>query len=216
MVRGLVWSPGSRLDNLIARIAEAEREGWLGEVDRQTMGVEVNRIRGVSIGGTGAVACTVMNGTPIAVTGGFNGSERVWNLTTGAPVHQPLIGHVDSVRAVACMVMDGTPIAVTGSRDGSMRAWNLATGTVIRQFQTGHPNGVELVACAVVDGVPVAVTATDNDNAMQLWNLQTGESQGHLAMQSPRPVALASLGALVVGIGHDVAVFRRRPTRTPR
>jgi WD40 repeat protein len=40
-----------------------------------------------------AVACTVLNGAPVAVTGGVDGTVRVWDLMTGdgnvLAVHAP-------------------------------------------------------------------------------------------------------------------------------
>ena len=43
---------------------------------------------------------------------------RVWDLTTGTPIGDPLTGHTGAVGAVAALVLpDGRPVAVTGSDD---------------------------------------------------------------------------------------------------
>jgi len=39
-------------------------------------------------------------GSPIAVTGSADGTVRVWDLNTGAPVGDPLIGPTGVLRAV--------------------------------------------------------------------------------------------------------------------
>lgn len=42
---------------------------------------------------TAAAALVLLDGRPIAVTGSYDGTVRVWDLTTGVPVGDPLIGH---------------------------------------------------------------------------------------------------------------------------
>ena len=45
-----------------------------------------------------AVAVGVPDGRPVVVTGGDDGTVRVWDLATGAPVGDPLTGHTAAVR----------------------------------------------------------------------------------------------------------------------
>ncbi|MFF2502384.1 caspase family protein, partial [Streptomyces sp. NPDC058067] len=92
------------------------------------------------VDGAQSVACTVLDGTPVAVTGCGNGTVRLWNLRTGTPIGDPLTDHTDLIRAVACTVVDGTPVAVTSSSDRTVRVWNLRTGTPIGDPLTDHTN----------------------------------------------------------------------------
>jgi WD40 repeat protein len=78
------------------------------------------------------VACTQHDGRPIAVTGAWDDTVRVWDLTTGIPIGDPLTGHTNTVAAVACTQLDGRPIAVTGSWDRTVRVWDLTTGHTSR------------------------------------------------------------------------------------
>ena len=67
---------------------------------------------------------------PLAVTGSWDATVRIWDLTTGTPIGDPLTGHTDAVAAVATAVLpDGRPVAVTGSWDDTVRIWDLTTGT---------------------------------------------------------------------------------------
>ncbi|MFE4602016.1 caspase family protein, partial [Kitasatospora indigofera] len=111
-------------------------------------------------GAVEAVACTMLDGRPVAVTGSSDDTVRVWDLTTGRPVGEPLTGHTDAVRAVACTTLDGRPVAVTGSTDNTVRLWDLTTGQPAGEPLTGHTSDVYAVACTTLDGRPVAVTGS--------------------------------------------------------
>ncbi|WP_331764224.1 caspase family protein (plasmid) [Streptomyces atratus] len=119
-----------------------------------------------------AVACTVLDGRPIAVTGDSDRTVQVWDLTTGRPMGEPLTGHTQWVNAVACAVLDGRPVAVTGSDDHTVRVWDLTTGRQIGEPLTGHTGGVSAVACTVLDGRPVAITG-GWDRTVRVWDLTT-------------------------------------------
>ncbi|MFJ8926517.1 hypothetical protein ACIRLA_08085 [Streptomyces sp. NPDC102364] len=133
-----------------------------------------------------AVACTVLDGRPAAVTAGDYGSVRVWDLSTGTLVGEPLTGHTGSVRAVACTVLDGRPAAVTAGDDRSVRVWDLATGTLVGEPLTGHTGPVFALACTVLDGRPAAVTA--DHASVWVWDLATGTRVGEPLIVPTGPV----------------------------
>jgi hypothetical protein len=123
-------------------------------------------------GGVSAVASTVLDDRPIAVTAGLDRTVRIWDLTTRTPIGDPLTGHTDAVRAVACTVLDNRPIAVTAGLDRTVRIWDLTTRTPIGDPPTGHTDRVNAVACTVLDGRPVAIT-TSWDHTVRIWDLTT-------------------------------------------
>jgi WD40 repeat protein len=47
--------------------------------------------------GWATVACAVLDGRPVAVTGSCDDTVRVWDLPTGTPVGDPLTGHTSPV-----------------------------------------------------------------------------------------------------------------------
>jgi WD40 repeat protein len=150
-----------------------------------------------------------MDGAPVAVTGGNEGMVRVWDLASGTPIGQPINAHTDWVTAVACTTMDGAPVAVTGGDDGTVRVWDLASGTPIGQPMTGHTRLVTAVACTDLDGAPVAVTG-GTDGTVRVWDARTHQPAGLVTASSPSAVAVTPDGYLVIGTGHDVAVFTRQ------
>ena len=90
----------------------------------------------------------------MAVTGGFDGTVRVWNLRTGTARGEPLPGHIARVMAVAVGEVDETPVAVTGGLDRTVRACDLRTGTALGEPFRGHAGWVTAVAVGEVDGTP--------------------------------------------------------------
>ncbi|BAJ28278.1 MULTISPECIES: caspase family protein [Kitasatospora] len=124
-----------------------------------------------------AVACTALDGRPVAVTTSHDETVRVWDLATGQPLGQPLTGHTANVLAVACTALDGRPVAVTTGVDRTVRVWDLATGQPLGQPLTGHTDEVAAVACTALDGRPVAVTSS-HDKTVRVWDLATGQPLG--------------------------------------
>ncbi|MEU5100781.1 MULTISPECIES: hypothetical protein [unclassified Streptomyces] len=61
----------------------------------------------------------------VAVTGGEDGTVRIWDLVGGRPVGPPLTGHDARVEAVAVTTMRDRPVALTAGRDGVIRVWDL-------------------------------------------------------------------------------------------
>jgi WD40 repeat protein len=141
-----------------------------------------------------SVACTVVDGTPVAVTGSNDTTVRVWDLTTRTLIGSPTAGHNSDVRSVACTVVDGTPVAVSRSLQRQRgpqdqpRVWDLRTGLPMRRLHLPGPPyrmppnyAVWSLACAVVDGTPVAITGGGEriidsravEGAPDVWDLRT-------------------------------------------
>ncbi|MFJ9777734.1 AAA family ATPase [Kitasatospora sp. NPDC101157] len=122
--------------------------------------------------GLDSVATTVVDGRPVAVSAGWDGSLRVWDLASDRQRALPG-GHRTIVPAIACAEVDGRPVAVTVGWDNKVRIWDLSTCTE-RAVLTGHTNWVVTVACTVVDGRPIAVTGSW-DRWVRMWDLSTGK-----------------------------------------
>ena len=106
-----------------------------------------------------------------AVSGGDDGTVRVWDLDTGEPLHT-LAGHDGQVGAVAVSA-DGRR-AVSGGDDGTVRVWDLDTGQPLHAL-AGHDGPVRAVAVSA-DGRR-AVSGGD-DGTVRVWDLDTGAA-GH-------------------------------------
>ncbi|MFF0164145.1 WD40 repeat domain-containing protein [Streptomyces sp. NPDC005263] len=153
-----------------------------------------------------AVACTVLDGQQVAVTGSADDTVRIWDLTSGQQLGQPLLGHEDSVFAVACTVLDGRPIAITGSADHTLRIWDLTSGQQLGQPLLGHEDSVFAVACTVLDGRPIAITGSA-DHTLRIWDLATRKPIGRPLTGHTLPVTAV---ACTVLDGRAIAVSGSR------
>ena len=104
-------------------------------------------------GATVAVACTHVDGRPIAVTSGRDRTVRIWNLTNGIPLGL-LTGHTGPVTAAACAQLDGRPIAFTSSWDRTVQIWDLRTRLRIDRIDL--PRDVKAVTGTPAGGLVVA------------------------------------------------------------
>jgi WD40 repeat protein len=69
------------------------------------------------------------NGTPVIISGGGDGTVRVWRTADGAPLGEPLTGHHGPVNAVAAGALpDSTSVIISGGDDGTVRVWRTADG----------------------------------------------------------------------------------------
>ncbi|MFJ3217439.1 caspase family protein [Kitasatospora sp. NPDC086801] len=145
---------------------------------RWATGSQVSPALRATLGGhTGwifGVACTVLDGVPVAVTASGDATLRVWDLVANREL-RTLLGHRGVVDAVACAVVDGRPLAVSGARDGTARVWDLRTGeqlAVLRGHEVGAGSRdalVMAVAFASVDGETVVITG-GTDGTVRLWD----------------------------------------------
>ena len=206
--------------NLAARIAEAVPERpWHTQWSRGHGPVGHQVLAGHS-GTVYALAAGAMaDGKPVVVSGGSDGTVRVWQLADGAPVGEPLRGHDGRIHAVATGVTaDGTAVVVSGGQDRTVRVWQLADGAPIGKPMRGHRDSVYAVAMgALADGTPVVISG-GIDGTVRVWRLGDGRPigkprRGHDKTVVAVATAVLADGSPVVisgGIDGTVRVWRLR------
>ncbi len=102
------------------------------------------------------------------LTGGVDGTARLWDTASGAEIHR-LAGHSGAVDSAA-FSPDGT-LALTGSNDATARLWDVATGRELNKF-IGHTNGIRTVA--FLSGGRFVLTASD-DATTRIWDPASGK-----------------------------------------
>ena len=98
------------------------------------------------------------DGTPVIVSGGSEGTVRVWQLYDGTPVGEPLPGPGVVTSVAVGALGDGTPVIVSGSSEGTMRVWRLADGTLL-----GHPLDLSGPVTGIALHGNIVVTAAGRD-----------------------------------------------------
>jgi len=124
-------------------------------------------------------AGTLPDGTPVIISGGTDGTVRVWRTADGTKVGKPLTGHVGWVIAVAAGTLpDGTPVIISGGWDGTVRVWRTADGTPVGEALTGHVGWVIAVAAGTLpDGTPVIISG-GTDGTVRVWRTADGTPVG--------------------------------------
>ena len=98
------------------------------------------------------------------LSGSFDRSLHVWDLTTGQCVQQ-LTGHTD---VVSCVVQLQDGRVLSGSDDRSLRLWDLTAAQCVQQL-TGHADWVKCVV-QLQDG---RVLSGGNDRSLPTQNSDT-------------------------------------------
>ncbi len=146
----------------------------------------------------GVNALTISPDGEILVTGGEDGTVKLWHFATGLtsgefPLLQTLKGHSNAVLSVA--ISPNAETIASGSWDSQVKIWDLKTGALL-QTLSGHSQMVTAMAISP-DGRILA--SGSKDSTVKLWDLETGALvrtlKGHsLAILS---IAISSDGELI-------------------
>ena len=168
--------------------------------------------------GVQAVTAATLDGTPVAVTGGHDGTVRMWDLRSGETRWEAHYDDFGQVNAVTVGEADGTPVAVTGGSYRRVRMWDLRTGATRGKPRRSHTSVVNTVAVGEVDGTPVAVTG-GLDGTVRVWDLRARAARGkplrrHTSRRQMKYVVAVAVGeadGAPVVVGHLRVARQVRP-----
>ncbi|MFE3907647.1 WD40 repeat domain-containing protein [Streptomyces sp. NPDC059153] len=125
------------------------------------------------------LATSVVEGRPVAVTAGDDGTVRVWDLTSGSQIGEPIVVDHGEAWSMTSAIADARPVVMV-SVDETVRAWDLTTRQPVGVSLTVPFGPLSAMATAVVDGRPVVITAQGGweDDAARMWDLASGEPVG--------------------------------------
>ncbi|MFI5461495.1 MAG: tetratricopeptide repeat protein, partial [Isosphaerales bacterium] len=134
------------------------------------------------------------------LTGGDDGTARLWDAATGRPIGQP-IWHEGVVTSVA-FSPDGKTI-LTGSYDKTARLWDAATGQPVG---SPLPHGGEVSGVAYSPSGRTILTGS-NDKMARLWDTASHRPIGQpfVHQRGVSPVAFSADGKTILTGGEDAA-----------
>ncbi len=127
-------------------------------------------------------AWDLVDGRPIAVTGGHDDFLQAWDIPTGEQIGKPLTGIKAAARAIEITKMDERAVVVAGGDDTMLHVWDLATQEPIGSPLAGHTDRIETLGTATVGGRTIAITGSydgrSGDGTTRVWDLASGEQIG--------------------------------------
>jgi hypothetical protein len=134
------------------------------------------------------VALGAVAGRMVVVSGGDDGSVRLWDAASSAPL-ATLSGHEGRVSSVALGAVAGRMVVVSGGDDGSVRLWDAASSAPLATL-SGHEGMVWSVALGAVAGRVLLGVA----------------SQGMLELLTLNPDTFLPFRRVILGPGPDTSV----------
>jgi len=175
--------------------------------------IEIRTADGARMAILSVAAAQLPGDRTVAVTGGADGSVRIWDLRSGLTLGEPLVSGGKKVVAVMLTTLPGQRVVVTAADEpGTIRTWDLASGEPVGAPVSCGDRGALGLASAVTDGQVLGL-ATGTDSGLQLWDLVTGHPvgnrlTGHPLAASPGTRTLQG-GPVVAWLnraGRDVAI----------
>ena len=127
-------------------------------------------------GHSGEVRCGTLIGNGLVVTGGFDASCCVWDMTKGCLVRQ-IFGFSDFVYSV-CPHPFNPDWFIAGSKDRHVIVFDSMTGEKMIQFKSSPVIHTGPVCSVAAQGILVAVGSWDG--SISLWSLETGQLVLHI------------------------------------
>lgn len=140
-----------------------------------------------------------LGGRPVVLTGGHDGTVRIWDLPSGAQRGETFAGPLGLVSAVVATELDGSPI-VLSAHFGGVYVWDLTAGT--QRCELSCVGSVTALAVGEFDGQPVALTG-DDGGTLCVWDLMSGTPRCeifHGQMGSIEMAALAEVDGQPIAI----------------
>jgi WD40 repeat protein len=132
-----------------------------------------------------------------AISGGTDGTVRVWDLQTGKQA-AVLTGHTDVVRFVA--YSHKARVAATSSYDGSIRLWNLETGKEVHTLAEHRGPDDLMSLCFSPDGKYLLAPAVDL--SLRLVEVATGKEIKRIQTAHAYCAAFSPDGKRIVSGGY--------------
>jgi WD40 repeat protein len=157
-------------------------------------------------GGVMKLCVADVNGISVLLTGSQDGTARLWDLDTLAPLGPPLTIEDEVLTAATVQAVDGVLTAYTGHRDGMIRAWDPITGVSRAGSAPALDHTIYVLHTGQMHGQQVLMAA--DERTIRLWsiadNVEIAEIQLGL---SPQDIQVTDDGYLCISTVMGIATL---------
>ena len=130
-----------------------------------------------------AIVCKVCavplpDGRTVVASASDDGTIRLWDVRTAAPIGAPLTGHTGTVEDVCVVPMEGQTMLASAGGDGTVRMWDPVTARPVGQPLTGHVGPVFGVCSVPRPDGRSWVASSGGDGTIRVWDPVTGRPAG--------------------------------------
>lgn len=136
------------------------------------------RVAELEGGYNGEMGAAVVDGRPVAVTGGHDSYLQAWDILGGEQIGGDLHGIEPVVRAIAITELPGRAVVLAGGDDSKLHVWDLTAQQPACSPLSGHTDSIQRIGTATVDGRAIAVTGSRGTGETRVWDLARGEQIG--------------------------------------
>ncbi|MEP7107962.1 MAG: NB-ARC domain-containing protein [Ferruginibacter sp.] len=115
----------------------------------------------------------------LIISGSVDGTISVWNIETGNPIGEPMIGHKG---CITHLIIENNKI-ISGSDDCTIRIWDINSRMPIGDPLTGHDKKItQITVCGnkIISG--------SADKTVRIWDIETGKPIGKPMMGSEEKI----------------------------
>src|SRR5262249_37002373 len=146
-------------------------------------------------------------GAAFLLTGSQDGSARLWDLDTMAPLGPPLTGDDELLAAAALRAVNGMLTAYIGYDEGTIRTWDPVTGAPAPEPPVPPLDGrVHVLTAGEMHGRQVLVAGSDR--TIRLWSVTGNRQVAEIQIgMTPQDVQLTPDGYLCIATVMGIAVL---------
>jgi WD40 repeat protein len=132
--------------------------------------VSGHRGRDAELSTVKVITCTSLEGRLVAVTGGSDGTVRLWDLEARTQMGRSLVAHEGFVTGLACARVRGANIVISGGMDGTFQVWDLQRQKRIGQPVRINDSWVSSMCCISREDADYLVLG-GNLGTLEVWKL---------------------------------------------